>query len=222
MLRALKRTLGSGPPVIGVNYGAVGFLTSIGDEAFDQMISATEYFGFVVGLVLAMGGVTNTKIVPGHGSLATKADLQDFRNMLVTARDRVTGNGAGQFGMTVPGQPRRRAVAVHPHRLAQDAGGDEARHDLLQVLARPEFEGWTKGEWCLEIIQTALTSGKINFYPEYDGVIVTDLAKKASEAPEEYAKFWDAFGAVLTAASLFVLAACSSGASTPTSTTSPR
>jgi len=29
MLRALKRTLGSGPPVIGVNYGEVGFLTSI-------------------------------------------------------------------------------------------------------------------------------------------------------------------------------------------------
>jgi len=29
MLRALRRTLGSGPPVIGVNYGAVGFLTSI-------------------------------------------------------------------------------------------------------------------------------------------------------------------------------------------------
>jgi NAD+ kinase len=32
MLRALKRTLGSGPPVIGVNYGAVGFLTSIGAD----------------------------------------------------------------------------------------------------------------------------------------------------------------------------------------------
>lgn len=29
MLRALRRTLGSGIPVIGVNYGAVGFLTSI-------------------------------------------------------------------------------------------------------------------------------------------------------------------------------------------------
>ena len=27
---------------------------------------------------------------------------------------------------------------------------------MEQVLARPEFEGWTKGEWCLEIIQTAL------------------------------------------------------------------
>jgi sec-independent protein translocase protein TatC len=33
------------------------FLTSIGDEAFDQMISATEYFGFVTSLVLAMGAV---------------------------------------------------------------------------------------------------------------------------------------------------------------------
>ena len=32
MLRALKRTLGSGPPVIGVNFGAVGFLTSIGAD----------------------------------------------------------------------------------------------------------------------------------------------------------------------------------------------
>jgi cyclase len=30
-----------------------------------------------------------TKIVPGHGPLATKANLQDFRDMLVTARDRV-------------------------------------------------------------------------------------------------------------------------------------
>ena len=33
------------------------FLTSMGDEAFDQMISATEYFGFATSLVLAMGAV---------------------------------------------------------------------------------------------------------------------------------------------------------------------
>ena len=31
---------------------------------------------------------------------------------------------------------------------------DAARMD--QVLARPEFAGWTRAEWCLEIIQTAL------------------------------------------------------------------
>ena len=39
------------------------FLTSIGDEAFDQMISATEYFGFVVSLVLAMGAVFELPIL---------------------------------------------------------------------------------------------------------------------------------------------------------------
>jgi cyclase len=31
----------------------------------------------------------NTKIVPGHGALATKADLVRFRDMLVTSRDRI-------------------------------------------------------------------------------------------------------------------------------------
>ncbi len=31
----------------------------------------------------------NTKIVPGHGPLATRADVVAFRNMLVTSRDRI-------------------------------------------------------------------------------------------------------------------------------------
>jgi hypothetical protein len=31
---------------------------------------------------------------------------------------------------------------------------DAARID--QVLARPEFAGWTRADWCLEIIRTAL------------------------------------------------------------------
>ena len=31
---------------------------------------------------------------------------------------------------------------------------DAAR--MEKVLARPEFAGWTKAEWCLEMIQTAL------------------------------------------------------------------
>ncbi|HET7188035.1 MAG TPA: twin-arginine translocase subunit TatC [Gemmatimonadaceae bacterium] len=33
------------------------FLSGLGDEAFDQMITASEYFGFVSSLVLAMGAV---------------------------------------------------------------------------------------------------------------------------------------------------------------------
>ncbi len=31
----------------------------------------------------------NTKVVPGHGPLATKADIVEFREMLVTSRDRI-------------------------------------------------------------------------------------------------------------------------------------
>lgn len=33
------------------------FLSAIGDEAFDQMITASDYFGFVSSMVLAMGAV---------------------------------------------------------------------------------------------------------------------------------------------------------------------
>jgi NAD+ kinase len=36
MLRALKRSLGSGPPVIGVNFGAVGFLTSMSADDLES------------------------------------------------------------------------------------------------------------------------------------------------------------------------------------------
>jgi len=49
--------------------------------------------GGIDGMVLAAdrylkAANDSTKIVPGHGALATKADLQEFRDMLVTARDR--------------------------------------------------------------------------------------------------------------------------------------
>jgi NAD+ kinase len=43
MLRALKRSLGSGPPVIGVNFGAVGFLTSM--SADDLETGLARAFG---------------------------------------------------------------------------------------------------------------------------------------------------------------------------------
>jgi NAD+ kinase len=48
MLRALKRTLGDGPPVIGVNYGAVGFLTSISAEDLENGLERTFRGEFVV------------------------------------------------------------------------------------------------------------------------------------------------------------------------------
>ena len=47
----------------------------------DGMIAAADR-------VLALAGEA-TKIIPGHGPLATKADLKAYRDMLATARDRV-------------------------------------------------------------------------------------------------------------------------------------
>ena len=48
MLRALRRTLGSGTPVIGVNYGAVGFLTSIPADHLDRGLERAFAGEFVV------------------------------------------------------------------------------------------------------------------------------------------------------------------------------
>ena len=48
MLRALKRTLGTGTPVIGVNYGAVGFLTSIAADDLDAGLERAFAGDYVV------------------------------------------------------------------------------------------------------------------------------------------------------------------------------
>jgi len=53
-------------------------------------------------------------------------------------------------GMARPRQTESESVAIWLKLSEADAA------QLDQVLARPEFAGWTKPEWCLEIIQTAL------------------------------------------------------------------
>jgi cyclase len=50
--------------------------------------------GTIDGMILANAkylAIANdtTKVVPGHGALATKANVQEFHDMLVTARDRI-------------------------------------------------------------------------------------------------------------------------------------
>jgi hypothetical protein len=52
--------------------------------------------------------------------------------------------------MARPGQTESESVSIWLKLSEADA------EQLHQVLARPEFAGWTKAEWCLEIIQTAL------------------------------------------------------------------
>jgi len=57
---------------------------------------------------------------------------------------------------------------------------DAAR--MTQVLARPEFAGWTRAEWCLEMIQTAL-----GYYtrPRPAAEADRERAPAAEEAPAE-------------------------------------
>jgi hypothetical protein len=52
--------------------------------------------------------------------------------------------------MPRPGQTESESVPIWLKLSEADAA------QMDQVLARPEFAGWTKAEWCLEIIQTAL------------------------------------------------------------------
>lgn len=65
----------------------------------DGMIAANDK-------ILAMTD-NNTKIVPGHGPLGTKADVQQFREMLVTARDRISK-------LKSAGKSAQEAVAAKP------------------------------------------------------------------------------------------------------------
>ena len=63
------------------------------------MIGATE-------ALLALAG-PNTKIVPGHGPLMTKADMQAYHDLLVSARDRVAV-------LVAAGKSEDEAIAAKP------------------------------------------------------------------------------------------------------------
>lgn len=69
----------------------------VGDTFFNGLYPFVDSWsgGAVDGMIAAVDTVLDlanekTKIIPGHGPLATKADLVQFREMLVTVRDRAT------------------------------------------------------------------------------------------------------------------------------------
>src|SRR5258705_420610 len=79
---------------------------------------------------------------PAH---AARVSFQATAPMLCE-RDR-----SGYFEvMARPGRTEPDSVSIWLKLSEEDA----AR--MTQVLARPEFAGWTRAEWCLEMIQTAL------------------------------------------------------------------
>ena len=79
-----------------VTYIAPANIAVVGDifsNAFYPIIDLTSG-GSIDGLILSVDRIltlTNerTKIVPGHGPVATRADLQDYRDMLVQVRHHI-------------------------------------------------------------------------------------------------------------------------------------
>ena len=72
----------------------------------------TSSGGRVDGFIAAADGVLavateKTRIIPGHGPLATKADLQAFRDVVKTVRDRVAK-------LKAEGKTREQAIAAKP------------------------------------------------------------------------------------------------------------
>ena len=82
--------------------------------------------GDVRGMIRALDAylkVSNdsTKIVPGHGGLATKADLVTFRNMLVTSHDRIKK-------LYDEGKSEQEVVALKPLADLDATWGNNAQH----------------------------------------------------------------------------------------------
>jgi glyoxylase-like metal-dependent hydrolase (beta-lactamase superfamily II) len=82
--------------------------------------------GDVRGMIRALDAylkVSNdgTKIVPGHGPLATKADLVTFRNMLVTSHDRIKK-------LFDEGKTEQEVVALKPLADLDATWGNNAQH----------------------------------------------------------------------------------------------
>jgi cyclase len=79
--------------------------------------------GSVNGVVSAVDAVLasiddKTKIIPGHGEVATRADLVTYRDMLVTVRDRITK-------LIEEGRTREEVVAAKPSREFDAKWGDK-------------------------------------------------------------------------------------------------
>jgi cyclase len=79
--------------------GGYPFIDTSSGGRIDGVIAAADR-------VLALAGA-NTRIIPGHGPLATKADLQSYRDTLSTLRERIAG-------LKTSGKTRDEAIAAKP------------------------------------------------------------------------------------------------------------
>ena len=101
-----------------------------GGYPFIDASSGGRIDGYVAAADRVLAGITEkTQIIPGHGPLGTKADLQAFRDMLKTARDRIAKQKA-------EGKSRDQAVAAKPTAdLDTKWGGGFMKGDMFTGLA---------------------------------------------------------------------------------------
>jgi glyoxylase-like metal-dependent hydrolase (beta-lactamase superfamily II) len=86
----------------------MGDLFTNGSFPFVDTSSGGRVDGFLAAADGVLGVATEkTRIIPGHGPLGTKADLQAFRDMVATVRDRVAK-------LKAEGKTREQAIAAKP------------------------------------------------------------------------------------------------------------
>jgi cyclase len=105
---------------LGTRYPNINFANG---GTIDGMIAATDVY-----LNLANDG---TKIVPGHGPLTNRAGIAAYRDMLVTARDRVAR-------LVADGTSLDEAVAAKPFAEigAKIGANEEQNADFVRVIYR--------------------------------------------------------------------------------------
>ena len=61
-----------------------------GRYPYIDLNSGGDIDGLISNVTMALGIVDDsTKIIPGHGSISSKSDLESYKNLLITLRERV-------------------------------------------------------------------------------------------------------------------------------------
>jgi cyclase len=108
----------------------MGDLFFNGSYPFIDVSSGGRIDGYVGAAERVLGGITEkTRLIPGHGPLGTKADLQAFRDMLKTVRDRIAK-------LKAEGRSRDEVIAAKPTAdLDPKWGGGFMKGDAFAGLA---------------------------------------------------------------------------------------
>jgi glyoxylase-like metal-dependent hydrolase (beta-lactamase superfamily II) len=133
-----------GDTIIYIAPANVAVVGDIFSNAFYPIIDLTSG-GSIDGLILSVDRIlalTNehTKIVPGHGPVATRADLQAYRDMLVQVRKRIKV-------LIAAGKTMDEAVAAAPTKDDAKWGSGYVTPDVFTKIVFSSLTGSTASRW---------------------------------------------------------------------------